>query len=87
MSGIIVAGNNTNESGASQLIRPRGIFVDDAETLYVADCKNHRIQRWSNGASSGVTVAGTEVIGNSLTQLESPTAVIVDSNGYIYIAD
>ncbi|CAF4087120.1 unnamed protein product [Rotaria sp. Silwood2] len=69
--GVVVAGNSTNGT----------------KTLYVADTRNHRIQRWDNGASSGVTVAGTGVSGSTLFQLSFPRGIVVDSNGYMYIVD
>ncbi|CAF4201526.1 unnamed protein product, partial [Rotaria sordida] len=87
MPGVVVAGNGTGGTSASQLNGPWGIFVNEEETLYVADHLNHRIQRWDNGASTGVTVAGTGVSGNSLYELSEPIGIVVDSNGYMYIVD
>ncbi|CAF4431636.1 unnamed protein product [Rotaria sp. Silwood2] len=87
MPGLVVAGNGTEGSSASQLSGPYGVYVNAAGTLYVADFSNHRIQRWNKGASYGVTVAGTGVIGNSLSQLLYPMGIVVDSNEYMYIAD
>ncbi|CAF1027403.1 unnamed protein product [Adineta steineri] len=86
-SPVIVAGNGTSGSAASQLGCPLGISVDDSGTVYVADYWNHRIQKWVYGASSGVTVAGNGSIGNSLMQLNYPKSVVVDTNGYMYIVD
>ncbi|CAF4143402.1 unnamed protein product [Rotaria sordida] len=87
MSGVVVAGSDTSGTSASQLYGPRGVFVNEAGTLYVADSSNNRIQKWNNGASSGVTVAGTGVNGNSLSELSYPTGIVVDSNGYTYIVE
>ncbi|CAF4694611.1 unnamed protein product, partial [Rotaria sp. Silwood2] len=61
MPGLVVAGNGTEGSSASQLSSPYGVYVNAVGTLYVADSGNSRIQRWNKGASFGVTVAGTEV--------------------------
>ncbi|CAF3794169.1 unnamed protein product [Rotaria magnacalcarata] len=87
MPGLIIAGNGIFGSDASQLAHPYGIFIDETETLYVADSSNHRIQRWSKGASSAVTVAGTGHYGASLSQLNVPRDIMVDSNKYMYIVD
>ncbi|CAF1253100.1 unnamed protein product [Rotaria sordida] len=87
MPGVVVAGDGTSGTSASQLNVPLGVFVNEAGTLYIVDSSNHRIQKWNNGASSGVTVAGTGVSGNSLSELSYPTGIVVDSNGYMYIVD
>ncbi|CAF1489272.1 unnamed protein product [Rotaria sordida] len=87
MPGVVVAGDGTSGSSASQLYGPQGVFVNEMGTLYIVDGSNHRIQKWNNGASSGVTVAGTGVSGNSLSELSYPSGIVVDSNGYMYIVD
>ncbi|CAF2940314.1 unnamed protein product [Rotaria sp. Silwood2] len=87
MPGLVVDGNGTEGSSASQLSSPYGVYVNAVGTLYVADSGNSRIQRWNKGASFGVTVAGTEVSGNSLSQLSYPMGIVVDSNEYMYIVD
>ncbi|CAF3035175.1 unnamed protein product [Rotaria sp. Silwood2] len=87
MPGVVIAGNGTSGTSASQLNGPYGIFVNEEGTLYVSDSSNHRIQRWNIGASSGMTAAGTGVHGNRLSQLSYPTGIVVDSNGYMYIVD
>jgi sugar lactone lactonase YvrE len=85
---VIVCGSyGTN---AHQFNQPAGLFVDtnSANTLYVADTYNHRIQMWLPGATNGTTVAGqTAVSGSALNQLSYPQALLVDTNGYMYIVD
>ena len=73
-----VAGGNRSGDGSHQLNSPEGIFVDDDQTLYVADRGNHRIVAWKAGATTGVVVAGGRGAGDGLDQLHSPTHVIVD---------
>jgi trimeric autotransporter adhesin len=83
----------------AQLNSPRGVAVDSAGTLYIADSLNNRIRK--------VTLAGviTTVAGNgkrgfdvdrisigdggnaTFAQLNSPRGVSVDSAGNLYIAD
>ncbi|CAF3026451.1 unnamed protein product [Rotaria sp. Silwood2] len=76
--GITVAGGNGKGSEINQLCNPRGLYVDDAQTVYVADESNHRIVEWKWGATSGQVVAGGNGQGNGAHQLSYPTDVIID---------
>jgi hypothetical protein len=50
--GIVVAGDGQGLGNAlTQLSYPRGVIVDQLATVYVADYSNHRIMRWSKGAT------------------------------------
>ncbi|CAF5109536.1 unnamed protein product, partial [Rotaria sp. Silwood1] len=73
-NGITVAGGNGRGSETNQLNRPLGLYVDDDQTIYVADCWNHRIVEWKSGATNGKVVAG----GNGTHQLNGPVDVIID---------
>ncbi|CAF5038442.1 unnamed protein product [Rotaria sp. Silwood1] len=73
-SGITVAGGNGWGSETNQLYCPHGLYVDDDQTIYVADCRNHRIVEWKSGATKGKVVAG----GNGAHQLHCPVDVIID---------
>ncbi|CAF1203526.1 unnamed protein product, partial [Rotaria sordida] len=86
-SGVIIVGTGTAGSAPNMLYNPKGMFVDSASALYIADTNNHRIQYWANGACYGMTVAGTGTLGTSLSQLYYPVAIIVDVNNYMYITD
>ncbi|CAF4279615.1 unnamed protein product, partial [Adineta steineri] len=62
--------------------------------LYIADCNNHRIQKWKlpkNGSTpltAGITVAGGNGAGSAANQLDSPYGVYVSKKtGTIYVAD
>ncbi|CAF4960530.1 unnamed protein product [Rotaria sp. Silwood1] len=55
---ITVAGGNEKGSETNQLSLPWGLYVDDDQTIYVADCENHRIVEWKSGATNGKVVAG-----------------------------
>ena len=83
----VVAGGNNSGNSLNQLNRPWGIYLDSSETLYVADTYNHRIVKWSSGASQGVLVAGGNNEGNALNQLRYPRSVNLDSYGNIYVSD
>ena len=71
---------------------PRGVAVDSAGNLYIADYGNNRIRKVSNGVIT--TVAGNGTAGFSgdngpatSAQLNIPVGVAVDSAGNLYIAD
>lgn len=88
---IIVAGNanGTAGSGPAELSRPRGIFVDRNDYLYVADNLNNRIQRWGINDTVATTVAGSAngTSGWTANLLNSPTFIQVDSSLNMYIMD
>jgi sugar lactone lactonase YvrE len=79
-NGATVAGGNGQGNGLNQLNCPIGIYVDDDQTVYVADCENHRIVEWKYGASNGRVVAGGNGQGNNVNQLDRPRDVVVDKN-------
>ena len=78
---------------AAQLQAPRGLALDNAGNLYIADSINNRIRRVD--ASGNIsTIAGTGTRGfsgdggaASAAQLRSPRGLALDSAGNLYIAD
>ncbi|CAF3600419.1 unnamed protein product, partial [Rotaria socialis] len=68
------------QGGATnQLYLPFGLFVDDDQTVVIADFGNHRIIQWKNGDTrNGQVVAGGKGEGNGLHQLDRPTDVLID---------
>jgi sugar lactone lactonase YvrE len=54
------------------------LYVDDDDTIYVADSGGHRIMEWKYGATSGRVAAGGNGQGNKSNQLKSPFDVIVN---------
>ena len=99
-NGVIttVAGNGTRgfsgDNGpatSAQLSVPRGVAVDSAGNLYIADLGNYSIRKVSNGVIT--TVAGNGTMGSSgdngpaiSAQLDGPEGVVVDSAGNLYVA-
>ncbi|CAF1330002.1 unnamed protein product [Rotaria sp. Silwood1] len=77
-NGLTVAGGNGQGNGINQLSYPLGLYVDDDQTIYVADQGNNRIVEWKLGAMSGQVVAGGNGFGNGAHQLSFPQDVIVD---------
>jgi DNA-binding beta-propeller fold protein YncE len=87
-NGITVAAGNGEGDGGNQLCDPFGIYVDDDQTIYVADQANHRIVEWKKGATIGQIVAGGKGEGNHNDQLRRPTNVLVDKkNDSLIICD
>ena len=89
-TGITVAGiTGSPGTGVNQLTNPFGATLDSANTLYIADRGNNRIQKWLMAASSGTTVAGqwngTAGIGSNY--LDQPGNVEIDSSGNIYVTE
>ncbi len=85
--GTLVAGGNGEGGQLNQFNCLTSIFVDENDSLYVSDVRNHRVMKWVKGAKEGIVVAGGNGQGNSLRQLSSPQGVIVDQFDQIYVAD
>jgi NHL repeat len=81
----VVAGTGTSGSNSFMLSNPRGVTVHTSLDLYVADCSNHRIQRFPFQELNGTTVAGYGAPGTIV--LNCPTTVIFDADGYMFISD
>ena len=77
-NGLTAAGGNGKGNGINQLFYPWGLYVDDDQTIYVADHSNHRIVEWKSGVTSGQVVAGGNRQGSGDHQLSNPLDVIVD---------
>ncbi|CAF2032853.1 unnamed protein product, partial [Rotaria magnacalcarata] len=72
-NGVTVAGGNGKGGATNQLNWPQGLFVDDDQTVVIADWGNHRIMQWKNGdTTNGQVVAGGNGRGNGLNQLDRP---------------
>jgi uncharacterized protein (TIGR03437 family) len=92
-----VAGNGsagyTGDGGPAtnaQLSAPRGIALDSAGNLYIADRNNNRIRKVFGGTITTVAGGGASLgDGGAATgaQLNQPSAVALDSSGNLYIAD
>ncbi len=83
---INVGGNGTRGSASNMLNEPYGIFVDINFDLYVADCRNNRVQRFIANQTDGITVAGNSTEKPSIT-LQCPRAVFMDADKHLFIAD
>ncbi|CAF3046852.1 unnamed protein product [Rotaria socialis] len=78
-NGVTIAGGHGKGDATNQLNRPHGLFVDDDQTVLIADHSNHRIMQWKNGdTTNGQVAAGGKGKGKGLHQLNSPTDVLID---------
>lgn len=88
--GETVAGGNGAGSGSNQLNLPYALCVSKKTgDIYIADAGNHRIQRWTLGATSAITIAGiTGVTGTNATLLNIPIYVLLNANEtFLYVSD
>jgi sugar lactone lactonase YvrE len=76
-NGVTVAGGNGNGSKLNQLSNPVGMYVDDDQTIYIAEKWTHCIVEWKRDAKSGRVVAGGKGHGNRSDQLNKPVDVIL----------
>ena len=67
-----------------QFDHPWGITIDNNNNIYVADWKNHRIQKFTD-TGEYISTIGTP--GNSSGELNMPSDVAVDKDGDIYVTD
>lgn len=83
------AGNGVGTDG-NQANGPRGVSFDDADTLYISDTDNHRVQRVTfdgGGTATYTTVGGTGGQGQDPTELYSPANVVASPDGSIFVLD
>ncbi|CAF1624460.1 unnamed protein product [Adineta ricciae] len=86
-NGTLVAGGDGQGNKLTQFNEPHFIFVDDEQSVYVSDWKNHRVMKWRKDAKEGIVVAGGHGQGKNLSQLNHPQGIIVDDFGHVYVAD
>jgi len=98
---VTVAGNGTAGYGGdnrpatdAELNSPRGLAVDSAGDVFIADCLNSRIREVVKATGEIITVAGNGTVGYSGdggpaadAVLHTPTSVAFDSAGDLYITD
>src|SRR5262249_39217206 len=74
-------GGDGGQAVQAQLNLPRGVALDDAGNLYIADTGNNRIRKVTPGGQI------TTVAGAGAYPLNAPRAVIAGSDQNLYIAD
>ena len=87
-NGITVAGGNGQGPANNQLSGPVNMYVDEYETVCVAEYFNHRVIQWEKNAVDGQAIAGGNGAGNGSNQLNNPRKVVVDKqNQSLIICD
>ncbi|MFE7645341.1 NHL domain-containing protein [Streptomyces phaeoluteigriseus] len=95
-----VAGTGAGTFGAdgvpatsAPLNNPTAVMVDSTDTLYIADCNNHRIRKVtadkkiSTVAGTGAATYGGDGVPATSAPLKSPYGLAVDCIDTLYIAD
>lgn len=78
---------------SAQLNVPRGVAVDSAGSVYIADSDNHRVRKiTADGKICTVVGTGTKGFGGdggpaTAAQLDDPRGVAVDSAGVLYVSE
>src|SRR3989454_937028 len=70
--------------GPGELIWPAGIALDSQGNVYVADHKNHRVQKFT---PEGAFLMQFGHYGTGKGQLNRPTDVAIDPDGDVYVCD
>ncbi|CAF3222722.1 unnamed protein product [Rotaria sp. Silwood2] len=74
-----MAEENRVGNGTNQLNFSWGLFVDNNQTVYIANYLNHYIMTWKCGATTDRVVADENGAGKDTEQLNYPADVIVSS--------
>jgi uncharacterized protein (TIGR03437 family) len=92
-NGSVGASGDGGPAVAASLNQPRGVAVDNAGNIYIADSGNHRIRKVApNGIITTVAGDGADDFSGdggpaAAAKLSSPYGVAVDAAGNVYIAD
>ncbi|CAF1373626.1 unnamed protein product [Rotaria sp. Silwood1] len=85
--GITIIGGTSYEGPSVDLDFPQGMFIDENQTIYIADTGNHRVIKWKQDASSvEIITDGNDKENINTCGSNKPFDVVVDKNGTIYIA-
>ena len=87
-------GDGSAGAGPGEFNQPRGVTVDSAGNIYVAEKANHRIQKlapdgayvtwWGRNGGAG---GGDAAIGDAAGEFNLPYDVAVDERDHVYVTD
>jgi sugar lactone lactonase YvrE len=83
---------NTGPTAAQGLLRPAGLAIDSANTLYIADSLHNCVRSLATGAVDSfaanalVTVAGTCSSVDTASVTPAPNGLAVDGSGNLYVS-
>ena len=80
-----VAGGHGYGSAPHQLHYPCGIFIDNDQTIYIADTFNNRTVEWKKDAINGSIIIDRNGTQNRSVQLNWQTKVIIDQENDSFI--
>src|SRR5688572_10204665 len=84
------SGSDDGDGINAKFNSPRGVTLDAAGNIYVADAANHRIRKITPTGTvttiAGSTVGVTEGIGTA-AKFNTPGGIAVDASGNIFVAD
>jgi uncharacterized protein YjdB/sugar lactone lactonase YvrE len=83
-NGDNLANFGANGSNASQFNLPESIAIDAKGNLFIADAKNHRIQKFDSNRNFLLSWGG---FGTNSGQFNSPSGIAIDKDGHVYVAD
>ncbi|CAF4252669.1 unnamed protein product, partial [Rotaria sp. Silwood2] len=88
LNGVTVAGGNGKGGELNQLDFATGLFIDDDDSIYVADQSNRRVIKWNSpdvsSSNSGEVVANEQGINDGIFY---PIDLAIDKNGTMFICD